>query len=134
MDPGNDSASMISRIDHQIRENVRYGGEGNGRKKFVQMQRLAQGSPETIMNWAKDINQFESKLVTEKRYGTMVDGTRDKEDFVGVKDKVDMADLTISNSLHDKSLGKSRMVKQMTVSGSRNYYDVANVSSSKRKN
>ena len=86
------------------------------------------------MNWAKDLNQFESKLVTEKRYGTMVDGTRDKEDFVGVKDKVDVADLTLSNSLHDKSMGKSRMVKQMTVSGSRNYYEVANVSSSKRKN
>ena len=37
VDPGNDSASMISRIDHKVRENVRYGGEGNGRKKFVQV-------------------------------------------------------------------------------------------------
>ena len=85
------------------------------------------------MNWAKDLNQFESKLVTEKRYGTMVDGTRDKEDFVGVKDKVDVADLTLYSNLLDKSMGKSRMVKQMTA-GSRNYYEVVNVSSSKRKN
>ena len=85
------------------------------------------------MNWAKDLNQFESKLVTEKRYGTMVDGTRDKEDFVGVKDKVDVADLTLYSNLLDKSMGKSRMVKQMTA-GSRKYYEVVNVSSSKRKN
>ena len=98
------------------------------------MQRLVQGSPETIMNWAKDLNKFESKLSTEKRYGTMVDGTKDKEDFVGVKDKVDVADLTLTNSLKGvNSVGKSRQAKQMTVSGSRNYYEVTK-SPSKRKN
>ena len=37
VDPRNDSASKISLIDTQIRENVRYGGEVNGRKKFIQV-------------------------------------------------------------------------------------------------
>ena len=134
MNNANDSASKISRIDNQIRENVRYGGDSNGQKKFIQVQRLVQGSPETIMNWAKDLNKFESKLSTEKRYGTMVDGTRDKEEFVGIKDKVDVADITLTNSLHENGAAKSRQqVKQMTVSGSRNYYEIANTPS-KRKN
>ena len=71
------------------------------------------------MNWAKDLNQFESKLVTEKRYGTMVDGTRDKEDFVGVKDKVDVADLTLSYDASDDSefaLRRSKLFFVVTIS------------------
>ena len=55
---------------------------------------MNRASPDTIMNWTKDVNKFESRLlVTEKRFGTMVDGTKDKEDFVGVKDDIDVPDL-----------------------------------------
>ena len=65
------------------------------------IEKMAQGSAETITNWTKDVNKFENRLTTEKRYGTMVDGTQDKNEFIAVRNKVEMADLIHSKSLHD---------------------------------
>jgi len=57
------------------------------------VEKLAEGSPETIMNWAKDLNNFEKKLMNEKSFGAMADGPRDKEEPFADNDKVDETDL-----------------------------------------